>query len=41
MGKGASVQGILQDGINDSITDDNDHSLPRETKSRIQFIETF
>jgi len=34
MGRGASVQGILHDGINDFITDENDHSSPRETKSQ-------
>lgn len=34
MDKGASVQCILQDGINDFVTDDNDHSSPREKKSQ-------
>jgi hypothetical protein len=34
MGKGTSVQGVLQDGINDFLTGDNDHSSPRETKSQ-------
>jgi hypothetical protein len=34
MSKGTSVQGILQDGIDDFITDDNYHNSPHETKSQ-------